>query len=57
MILKPVAKNDVFGGPEYVRYNKSIYGRILRDDGMFAPISALQRMTVAQRVFDPVELL
>ena len=52
MILKPDKEKAADGTPRYLHYNKSIYGKILKDDGMFASISALQRVKMAEHVFD-----
>jgi len=52
MILKPDKEKTADGPPRYLQYNKSIYGKILKDDGLFASISALQRVEVAEHVFD-----
>ena len=52
MILKP--ENDQTGGKttRFLKYKKSIYGKILKDDGPFASISALKRVKVAEHMFD-----
>ena len=52
IILKP--ENDQTGGntTRFLQYKKSIYGKILKDDGPFASISALKRVKVAEHLFD-----
>ena len=52
VILKPDKEKAADGTPRYLQYNKSIYGKILKDDGVFASISALQRVKMAEHVFD-----
>ena len=39
------------------RLSKSIYGRLLRDDGYFASIDAIQRIRIAEQTFDAGEYL
>ena len=50
--MKPENENTEDGIPRFLQSNKSIYGRILKDDGLFASISALQRVKVAEHIFD-----
>jgi len=52
VILKPENEKPKDGTPRFSRFNKSIYGKILNDDDLFASISALKRVKVAERVFD-----
>jgi len=57
MILKPDKEKTADSIPRYLQYNKSIYGKILKDDDVFASISALQRVKVAEHVFDLGEFI
>jgi glycerol-3-phosphate dehydrogenase subunit C len=52
MILKPENEQSTDGTPRFSQFKKSIYGKILKDDGMFASISALKRVKVAEHFFD-----
>ena len=52
MILKPENEQSADGTPRFSQFKKSMYGKILKDDGMFASISALKRVKAAEHVFD-----
>ena len=52
MILKPDSRHRTDGAPRFIRLKKSIYGRILQDDSLFASISALERVKTAEHVVD-----
>ena len=50
-------RTDNSGGPVFNRIRKSIYGKILKDDGYFAAIDPLQRIAVAENTMDAGEYL
>ncbi|MBW2611202.1 MAG: FeS-binding protein [Deltaproteobacteria bacterium] len=52
LILTPKSENSVDGKPGFFKHKKAIYGKILVDDGVFADISALKRVKVAEHIFD-----
>jgi len=52
MILKPENEQSADGTPRFSQFKKSMYGKILKDDGMFASISALKRVKAAEHFFD-----
>jgi glycerol-3-phosphate dehydrogenase subunit C len=50
-------RSDVDGAPVYNRISRAICGAILKDDGYFADLDALQRIAVAEHTLDAGEYL
>ena len=50
-------RTDNGGGPIFTHIRKSIYGKILKDDGYFAAIDPLKRIAVAENTLDAGEYL
>ena len=50
-------RTDNGGGPIFNHIRKSIYGKILKDDGYFAAIDPLKRIAVAENTLDAGEYL
>lgn len=50
-------RTDNGGGPIFHHMRKSIYGKILKDDGYFAAIDPLKRIAVAENTLDAGEYL
>jgi len=56
-ILKVPIDGDRAAGPAFNRIRKSIYGKILKDDGYFAAIDPLKRIAIAENTLDAGEYL
>jgi glycerol-3-phosphate dehydrogenase subunit C len=52
-----VVPGETAGGEEGIRVRKSLYAKILKDNGLFSPLDPMARIALAQRVQDLGEFL